>query len=185
MEHIAQGDLVALRAFKDDGSDTNLVDCGLISKAYSAFDEGVVLEVGSAGGNVVSSATIHHPTGPCIGSIQGSSKIIIDLLSGGSGWYKYVSISCLTARTPLLLFVGRIIPFLLLAVWLYVALFITVMAGEVGVILPLLFALWFGGGMSRIQSCPASRAPPFLLEDPSHNLVMAKRRWGSQSENVG
>src|SRR5260370_1432524 len=139
MEHIAQGDLVALRAFKDNGTDTNLVDCGLISKVYSAFDEGVVLEVRSAGDNVVSSATIYHPTGLCIGSIQGSSKIIIDLLNGGSGWYKYVSISCLADRTPLLLFVGRIIPLLLSAVWLYVALFITVMAGGVCVVLPLLF----------------------------------------------
>src|SRR5216684_5384327 len=141
MEHIAQGDLIALRAFKDNGTNTNLVDCRLISKMYSAFDEGVVLEVRLAGGNVVCSATIHHPTGLCISSIQGSSKIIIDLLSGGSGWYKYVSISCLAAGTPLLLFVGRIILLLLLAVWLYVALFITVMAGEVGVILPLLFAI--------------------------------------------
>src|SRR5260370_3347945 len=128
MEHIAQGDIVALRAFKDDGTDTNLVDCGLISKAYSAFDEGVVLEVGLAGGNMVCSATIHHPTGLCIGSIQGSSKIIIDLLNGGSGWYKYVSISCLAAGTPLLLFVGRIIPLLLSAVWLNVSLFFTLMA---------------------------------------------------------
>src|SRR5258707_8406650 len=143
MEHIAQGDLVALRAFKDDGINTNLVDCGLISKVYSAFDKGVVLEVRSAGGNVVSSTTIHHPTGLCIGSIQGSSKVIIDLLNGGSGWYKYVSISCLAAGTPLLLFVGRIIPLLLSAVWLYVALFITVMAGEVGVILSLSFCIWF------------------------------------------
>src|SRR5258707_7409006 len=141
MEHIAQGDLIALRAFKDDGTDTNLVDCGLISKAYSAFDKGVVLEVGSAGGNVVCSTTIHHPTGLCISSIQGSSKIIIDLLSGGSGWYKYVSISCLAARTPLLLFVGRIIPFLLSAVWLYVALFITVLAGQFGVTLLLFFSI--------------------------------------------
>src|SRR5260221_10510226 len=141
MEHIAQGDLIALRAFKDDGTDTNLVNCGLISKAYSAFDKGVVLEVGSAGGNVVCSANIHHPTGLCIGSIKGSSKIIIYLLNGGSGWYKYVSISCLAAGTPLLLFVGRIILILFLAVSLYVALFITVMAGEVGVILPLLFAI--------------------------------------------
>ena len=115
MEHIAQGDLVALRAFKDNSTDTNLVDCGLISKVYSAFDEGVVLEVRSAGGNVVCSTTIHHPTGLCIGSIQGSSKIIIDLLNGGSGWYKYVGISCLAARTPLLLFVRRIILLLLLA----------------------------------------------------------------------
>src|SRR5258707_12571644 len=141
MEHFAQGDLVALRAFKDDSSNTNLVDYGLISKAYSAFDEGVVLEVRSAGGNVVCSTTIHHPTGLCIGSIQGSSKIIIDLLNEGSGWYKYMSITCLAARTPLLLFVGRIILLILLAVWLYVALFITVMAGEVGVILPLLFSI--------------------------------------------
>src|SRR5260370_19343932 len=141
MEHIAQGDLVALRAFKDKSTDTSLVDCGLISKGYSAFDEGVVLEVRSAGGNMVSSATIHHPTGLCIGSIQGSSKVIIDLLNGGSGWYKYVSISCLAAGTPLLLFVGRIIPLLLSAVWLYVALFITVMAGEVGMMLSLLFAI--------------------------------------------
>src|SRR5713226_151107 len=138
MEQIDQGDLVALRAFKDDSTDTSLVDCGLISKVYSAFDKGVVLEVRSAGGNVVCSATIHHPTGLCIGSIQGSSKIIIDLLNGGSSWYKYVSIGCLAARTSLLLFVGRIIPLLLSAVWLYVALFITIMAGEVGVILPLL-----------------------------------------------
>src|SRR5216684_1363367 len=141
MEHIAQSDLVALRAFKDNGTDTNLVDCGLISKAYSAFDEGVVLEVRLAGDNVVSSTTIHHPTGLCISSILGSSKVIIDLLNGGSSWYKYVSISCLAARTSLLLFVGRIILLLLSAVWLYVALFITVMAGEVGVILPLLFAI--------------------------------------------
>ena len=36
MEHIAQGDLVSLRAFEDDSADTNLTDCGLISKAYSA-----------------------------------------------------------------------------------------------------------------------------------------------------
>src|SRR5258707_1672389 len=141
MEHIAQGDLIALRVFKDDGTDTNLVDCGLISKVYSAFDKGVVVEVRLAGGNVVCSTTIHHPTGLWIGSIEGSSKIIIDLLNGGSGWYKYVSISCLAARTPLLLFVGRIIPLLFSAVQLYVALFITVMAGEGGVILPLLFAI--------------------------------------------
>src|SRR5258708_37488175 len=141
MEHIAQGDLIALRAFKDDGTDTNLVDCGLISKAYSAFDKGVVLEVRAAGRNVVCSAIIHHPTELCIGSIQGSSKIIIDLLNGGSGWYKYVTIHCLAAGTPLLLFVGRIILLLLLAVWLDVGLFITVMAGEVRVILPLLLAI--------------------------------------------
>src|SRR5258708_19431272 len=141
MEHIAQGDLVALRGFKDGSTETNLVDCGLISEGYSAFDEGVVLEVGLAGGNVVCSATIHYPTGLCIGSIQGSSKIIIDLLNGGSCWYKYVSISCLAAGTPLLLFVGRIIPLLFLAVWLYFALFITVMAGEVGGVLPLFFSI--------------------------------------------
>src|SRR5258708_30901535 len=153
MEHIAQGDLVALRAFKDDSTNTNLVDCGLISKAYSAFDKRVVLEVRSAGGNVVCSTTIHHPTGLCIGSIQGSSKIIIDLLSGGSGWYKYVGISCLAARTPLLLFVGRIILLLLLGVWLYVALFITVMAGEVGGILPLFFAICFYWGVSFLKNC--------------------------------
>src|SRR5258708_21786830 len=140
MEHIAQGDLVVLRAFNDDSTDRNLVDCGLISKAYSAFDKGVVLEVGLAGGNVVCSTTIHHPTGLCIGSIQGSSKTIIDLLNGGSGWYKYVSISCLAAGTPLLLFVGRIIPLLLLAVWLYVALFITIMAGGVGGVLSFFFS---------------------------------------------
>src|SRR5260370_14527675 len=146
MEHIAQGDLVVLRAFKDDSTDTNLVDCGLISKAYSAFDKGVVLEVRLVGGNMVCSATIHYPTGLCISSIQGSSKIIIDLLNGGSGWYKYVSISCLAALTPLLFFIGRIILLLLLAVWLYVVLFITVMAGEVGVIPPLFFALCFDGG---------------------------------------
>ena len=89
---------------------------------------------------MVCSAIIHHPTELCIGSIQGSSKIIIDLLNGGSGWYKYVSISCLAAGTPLL-FVGRIILLLLLAVWLYVALFIAVMAGEVGVTLSLRFAI--------------------------------------------
>ena len=53
MEHIAQGDLIALRAFKDNSTNTNLVNCGLISKVYSAFDEGVVLEVGLVGGNVV------------------------------------------------------------------------------------------------------------------------------------
>jgi len=141
MEHIAQGDLIALRAFKDNSTNTNLVDCGLISKAYSAFDKGVVLEVRLAGGNVVCSATIHHPTGLCIGSIQGSSKIIIGLLNRGSGWYKYVGISCLAAGTPFLLFVGRIILLLFSAVWLYVALFITAMAGEVGVILPFLLAI--------------------------------------------
>src|SRR6267154_6657576 len=134
MEHIAQGDRISLGAFKDNCANSNLVDCGLISKVYSAISEGVVLEVRSAGGNVVCSTTIHHPTGLCIGSIQGSSKIIIDLLNGGCGWYKYVGISCLAAGTPVLLFVGRIILLLLLAVWLYVALFITVMAGEVGVI---------------------------------------------------
>src|SRR5260370_26300645 len=104
MEHIAQGDLIALRAFKDDSTNTNLVDCGLISKAYSAFDKGVVLEVGSAGVNVVCSTTIHHPTGLCISHIQVSSKIIIDLLNGGSGWYKYVTLSCLAVGAPLLLF---------------------------------------------------------------------------------
>jgi hypothetical protein len=132
MEHIAQGNLIALRAFKDNRANTNLVDCGLISKVYSAFDKGVVLEVRSARGNVVYGTTIHHLTGLCIGSIQGSSKIIINLLNGGSGWYKNVDISCLAARTPLLLlFVGRIIPLLFLAVWLYVALFITIMAYEV------------------------------------------------------
>src|SRR5260370_19476755 len=178
MEHIAQGDLVGLRAFKDDGSNTNLVNCGLISKAYSAFDKGVVLEVRLAGGNVVSSTTIRHPTGLCIGSIQGSSKIIIVLLNGGSGWYKYVSISCLAARTPLLLFVGRIILLLLSAVWLYVALFITVMAGEVGVILPLLFSICFDGGMSHIESRRVSRALPSLIKRPSQSLGMAKSRPG-------
>src|SRR5258708_37798937 len=126
MEHIAQGDLIALRAFKDDGTDTNLVNCGLISKAYSAFDKGVVLEVGSAGGNEVCSATIHHPTGLCIGSIQGSSKVIIDLLNGGSGWDKHVEISFPAARTPLLLFFWRNFPLFLSPFLLCLALFLTV-----------------------------------------------------------
>src|SRR5712692_4838161 len=99
MEHIAQGDLVALRAFKDNGTDTNLVDCVLISKAYSAFDKGVVLEVRSARGNVVCSATIHHPTGLCISSIQGSSKIIIDIPDRASECHSCGSRSCLCGRS--------------------------------------------------------------------------------------
>src|SRR5258707_9392664 len=101
MEHIAQGDLIALRAFKDDGTNTNLVNCGLISKAYTAFDKGVVLEVRLARGNMVCSTTIHHPTGLCISSIQGRSKIIIDLLNGGSSWYKYVGIIVAQKTVPM------------------------------------------------------------------------------------
>jgi hypothetical protein len=177
MEHIAQGNLIALRAFKDNRANTNLVDCGLISKVYSAFDKGVVLKVGSAGGNVVCSTTIHYPIGLHIGSVQGSSKIIINLLNGGSGWYKNVGISCLAARTPLFLFfVGRIILLLFLAVWLYVALFITVMAYKVEVILSLLFAICFDRDTSCIESCQVSRVPPFLIEDLSNNLSMAKHK---------
>jgi len=120
MEHVAQGDLVSLRAFEDNSADTNSIDCGLISKAYSAINEGVVLEVISAGCNVVCRIAIHHPTGSGIGSVQGSSKVIIDLLNGGSR-YKYMRISCLAAGTPLLLlFVAGIILLLLSAVRLYV-----------------------------------------------------------------
>jgi len=113
MEHIAQGDLVALRAFEDDSVNTNLIDCGLISKAYSAINKGVVLEVRSAGCNVMCSTTVHHPVGFHFGSIQGSSKVIINLLNGGRRRYKYVCISCLAARIPLLLlFVCGLIPLL-------------------------------------------------------------------------
>src|SRR6266705_6081320 len=106
MKHIAQGDLISLRAFEDDSASTNLVDCGLISKAYSASYRGVVLKVRSARGDIVSCTAIHHPTGLHIGSIQGSSKIIIDLLNGGSDRYKYVCISCLAAKT-LFFFIRR------------------------------------------------------------------------------
>jgi len=141
MKHIAQGDLISLRAFEDDSASTNLVDCGLISKAYSASYRGVVLEVRSAGGDVVSCIAIQYPMGLHISSIQGSSKIIIDLLNGGSDRYKYMCISCLAARTLLLLFVGSFIPLLFSAVWLYVALFVTVMAGEIGVIPSLFLAI--------------------------------------------
>jgi len=130
-----------LRAFEDDSADTNLIDCGFISKAYSAVNKGVVLEVILAGCNVVCRTAIHHPTGSGIGSVQGSSKIIIDLLNGGSG-YKYICISCLAAGTPLLLlFVARIILLLLSAVRLYVALFVTVMASEIGMISFLFLAI--------------------------------------------
>src|SRR6266566_6836865 len=141
MEHIAQGDLISLRAFKNNSASTNLVDCGLIFKVYSANYRGVVLEVRLARGDVVSCTTIHHPIGLYIDSIQGSSKIIIDLLNGGSDRYKYVCIGCLAARTLLFLFVGSFIPLLFLAVWLYVALFVTVMAGEIGVIPSLFLAI--------------------------------------------
>ena len=89
---------------------------------------------------MVSSTTVHHSTGLCIGSIQGNSKIIIDL-NGGSGRYKCMCISCLAFGIPLLLLFARIILLLFSAIWLYVTLFITVVAGEIGVILSLLFAI--------------------------------------------
>ena len=108
---------------------------------YSASYKGVVLEVRLARGDVVSCIAVHHLTRLCISSIQGSSKIIIDLLNRGSDRYKYVCISCLAARTLLLPFVGSFIPLLFLAVWLYVALFVTVMAGEIGVIPSLFLAI--------------------------------------------
>ena len=63
MEHIAQGDLITFRTFEDNSTDTNLVDCGLISKAYSAIDKKVVFEVSSAGDDMVSSTTVcEEPT---------------------------------------------------------------------------------------------------------------------------
>jgi hypothetical protein len=75
------------------------------------------------------STAIHHPIGFCIGNIQGSSEVIIHLHNGGSSILKYMYISCLTARTPLLLFfVCKVILLFLLAVWLNMPLFVIVMA---------------------------------------------------------
>ena len=186
MEHMAQGDLIALRAFEDNSAGTNLFDCGFISKTNSAINSGVILEVSSAGCDVVSCTTVHHPMGLCIGSIQGNREIIIDLLNRGSGWYKYMCISCLAAGAPiLLLFVTGLILLLFLAVRLYMAHFVTIVAGEIGMISFFFLAICFNGGTSHVKSCQGTGAPSFLIKDASDNLAMLKQGWGSQGKDGG
>src|SRR5882757_9729304 len=152
VQHVTKGDLIALGAFEDDCSDPNLIKSGLISQAYIAFCRGVVLEVRSAGGNMVRGTTVHHPSGPRIGSIQGSSQIIINLRNGGGTRYQNMRISCLAASCPvLLLFVRRLVLLLFMAVRLDMPLFVAIMAGKIGVILFLLTALLNGSCLRLIE----------------------------------
>src|ERR1700747_584761 len=94
--------------------------------------------------------TVYHP-GILLGSIQGNSKIVIDLLDRGASRYRYMRISCLATRCIFLLLLFLLISLLFVAIWLDVALLTAVVAGESGVILLLAFSRFDRGCFSRIK----------------------------------